>query len=299
MSNGVRFAPSPTGTFHLGNLRTAWVSYVLAKRLNEPWIVRFEDIDGPRVVAGAQQAQLADLETLGMIPDQISVQSRNHARHLALFERARTQGVLYPCTCSRREVQTALSQMSSASHIDSSHAPVYNGHCRHRSVDLAKVKNRSPVAWRFRMRSDSGTEDFIAARTSFEDAREAFAPSYHWACAIDDFDGDYRLIVRAIDLEAALGPQRAIQLWMNEEAKRAIAYPAVFHTSLVTRDDGGRLEKRSRGVTLRELIDQGFQPAELVQKLTRSFSNLDIRFEAGEIMKETRTSIRVEEILAY
>ena len=78
---GVRFAPSPTGRFHLGNLRTALLSQELARRLGQPWAIRFEDIDTLRVIPGAREQQLQDLADLGLIPDRITLQSENHARH--------------------------------------------------------------------------------------------------------------------------------------------------------------------------------------------------------------------------
>src|SRR6476659_5113424 len=91
----VRFAPSPTGTFHVGNLRTAWVSYRWSRVLRMPWVVRFEDIDGPRVVNGARERQLADMAALGLVPDEILVQSARHERHRALFLRAVADGSVY------------------------------------------------------------------------------------------------------------------------------------------------------------------------------------------------------------
>src|SRR6185312_17052083 len=96
----VRFAPSPTGKFHVGNLRTAWISHIFSRYLGQPWIVRFEDIDQPRVVAGALQWQLDDLRKLGMVPDRVLVQSERLARHEALFRDAVAAGQVYPCTCS-------------------------------------------------------------------------------------------------------------------------------------------------------------------------------------------------------
>src|SRR5271157_4598918 len=98
----IRFAPSPTGTFHLGNLRTAWISHEFARSLKLPWVVRFEDIDKPRVVPGAMQKQLEDLQFLNLIPDQVLIQSEFHSRHESLFRKAVDSGQVYPCTCSRK-----------------------------------------------------------------------------------------------------------------------------------------------------------------------------------------------------
>ncbi len=244
---GVRFAPSPTGRFHLGNLRTALLSWDLARKIGQPWCVRFEDIDLPRVVPGAREQQLQDLADLGLIPDRLSLQSENHSRHEALFRRALEEGQLYPCTCSRREVQLALAQAASAPHAPT---PAYSGHCRPaQPTPLEREKLPSfpdfqgdTLGWRFRMDSPDGRDDFIAARTE-KDGR-SFTPAYPWACAIDDADEGYLWLVRASDLTSALPAQRAIQKWMGLKE-----LPSVLHTALVTQNDGARLEKRTQGVT--------------------------------------------------
>jgi hypothetical protein len=84
---GVRFAPSPTGVFHVGNLRTAWISHQWSQKLKLPWVVRFEDIDQPRVIKGSQEKQLADMKSLGLVPDRVYLQSQNRKRHWNLFEK--------------------------------------------------------------------------------------------------------------------------------------------------------------------------------------------------------------------
>jgi glutamyl/glutaminyl-tRNA synthetase len=281
----VRFAPSPTGTFHLGNLRTAWISHHFAEKLGMPWVVRFEDIDTPRVLQGSMESQLADMRALGLEPDRILVQSENHARHLSLFEQAAKSGAIYPCSCSRKEVLESLRQMASAPHGE---APIYDGRCR-------DPKHRKPaahptLAWRFLNPEDpSGHQDFVVARTNAEGGE--FAPSYHWACAIDDYDGDHALLVRAWDLEHVIPQQRLIHQWMGKRVEKQEAthrpYPAVFHCSLVVADDGHRLEKRTRGVTMSELQAAGVSPREIAERFATSFDEIRIReFAPGKIWGE-------------
>jgi glutamyl-tRNA synthetase len=252
--HGVRFAPSPTGRFHLGNLRTALLSQELANQLGQPWAIRFEDIDTLRVIPGAREQQLQDLADVGLIPDRITLQSENHARHEALFRKALREGQLYPCTCSRREVQLALAQAASAPH---SPVPAYSGHCRPSEIQPWDPQKLPPfpafqgetLGWRFRMDSPDGRDDFIAARTG-RDGRN-FSPAYPWACAIDDADEGHLWLVRASDLASALPAQRAIQKWMGLRK-----FPSVLHAALVTQNDGARLEKRTHGVTLPEISKQ-------------------------------------------
>ena len=147
--SGVRFAPSPTGSFHIGNLRTAWISHKWAKRLHLPWIVRFEDIDTPRVMPHAQQEQLSDFQWLGLIPSRIDVQSAHLDRHWKLFVKAIQIGIVYPCYCSRKEVQAALANAASAPHGSNS---VYSGHCRQqRNLKLNEtISHHQSIAWRFK-----------------------------------------------------------------------------------------------------------------------------------------------------
>src|SRR5262245_60491697 len=106
--SGVRFAPSPTGRFHIGNLRTAWISERLARARKEEWVVRFEDIDQPRVISGAREAQLEDMAALALKPDRIELQSAFREMHWKWFQRGVESGQLYPCYCSRKDVQSAL-----------------------------------------------------------------------------------------------------------------------------------------------------------------------------------------------
>ncbi|MCM2282554.1 MAG: glutamate--tRNA ligase family protein [Bdellovibrionaceae bacterium] len=270
---GVRFAPSPTGRFHIGNLRTAWISNEFARVWKTPWIVRFEDIDKPRVHPQAQQWQLEDMAALGLVPDEVIVQSDSHALHHRWLITAIGEKQIYPCDCSRKDVQAALAGFASAPHAG---LALYSGHCRHRdpSAELPHTKTES-WAWRFRMPEASGAQDFIVARSRPEDGWtpqvESFSPSYHWACAIDDHLGQYRLLVRAWDLATSAPLQRAVQSWLCVREGRTPEWPALYHTSLVVADTGGRLEKRTQGVTLPELLDRGLTPKMLTTQFSHSW----------------------------
>ncbi len=265
LSLGVRFAPSPTGHLHIGNLRTAWVSAHIARSLHQPWIVRVEDIDSTRASEQSWLSQHADLKTLGLNPDSIIKQSDRYPRHLESFERARAEGRVYACDCSRKDVLESLSQMESAPH---SPTQEYSGHCRNRphSDVFRPVES---LAWRWRNTAEDGRDDAIVARTDVDGG--TFVPAYHWACAIDDADGDYSVLVRAWDLATVEKTQRAIRRWSCGPG--ALIDTAVFHTALVTREDGGRLEKRTKGVTLDELIACGSSPASLIAAFEKSFDD--------------------------
>ncbi len=273
-TGGVRFAPSPTGRFHLGNLRTAWISWRWAQILGRPWVVRVEDIDTPRVLPGARDQQLQDMAALGLVPDVLLVQSEFRSRHWALFIEGVRSSQIYACDCSRKEVASALAGIASAPH--DGRPPVYTGVCR--ALSAREMRAADSIAWRFRMNDESGRDDFIIARSGHVlDAsgvpdESTFVPAYHWACAIDDHDGGYDLLVRSADLAPAAPVQRAIQSWVGR-LEGSSCEPAVFHTSLVVQDDGHRLEKRTRGVTLEELGAKGIHAAKLTQIFEQSFDS--------------------------
>lgn len=297
---GIRFAPSPTGRFHVGNLRTAWISHHWARSLRLRWIVRFEDIDGPRVVPGAMERQLEEMGSLGLEPDQVLVQSAFHERHAALFRAAVSGGAVYPCFCSRKEVQEALGGAASAPHAV---APVYNGRCRagRDKPPEAEPSTHASIAWRFRAPDESGRGDFIVARSArklgpsgLPDAA-SFVPAYNWACAIDDYDGAYDVLVRAWDLEHVIPQQRAIHSLLSRlEGERPV--PAVFHCALITDGSGRRLEKRTPGVTLEELAARGLVPLELVERFRASFRTVPRPLLGGEIAGEPRRKLRIGEL---
>ncbi|HEX5036863.1 MAG TPA: glutamate--tRNA ligase family protein [bacterium] len=297
---GVRFAPSPTGTFHIGNLRTAWISREWARRLNLPWVVRFENIDAPRNAPGARESQTGDMARLGLVADVQSLQSDRAERHWETFLKFREAGLVYPCDCSRKEVREAVEGAASAPH-----GPVaaYSGRCRDRDVSKEPLKTDLPsLAWRIRFREDGGHEDFVVARsgTAVNAAgipeRATFVPAYHWACAVDDHDGRYDLLVRAWDLEPAAAQQRLIMKCLALLEKKEAKPPAVFHASLVTANDGSRLEKRTLGVSLKELLAKGETPEALIAKFQASFTGDWKAFQPEKVFGETQKTMTLHDL---
>lgn len=287
----VRFAPSPTGSFHVGNLRTAWVSHAIARATKLPWVLRWEDIDAGRVVEGAREEQLRDMAALGLHPDDVYLQSDRHGRHVELFLRAAREGQVYPCWCSRADVQRDLQGMASAPHGAQA---VYSGRCR--AGNVTPRRDLPGLAWRFRSPRGEGAEDFLVGRTSTRLGADGlpdpttYAPSYNWACAVDDAEGGHRLLVRAWDLESVLLSQREVQTWVRTVTGAAAhELPPVFHTSLVNDNAHVRLEKRMRGVTLGELAVLGVSAARLGELFDASFRerpSLPFAASSGEARRE-------------
>jgi glutamyl-tRNA synthetase len=294
----VRFAPSPTGIFHVGNLRTAWISREWARVLNLPWVVRFENIDEPRNVPGAMERQLGDLKTLGLVPDAVQVQNERCDRHWEVFLRFHAAGLVYPCYCSRKSIREAIEASASAPHRP---PPAYTGRCR--KLKEPPETDLPTLAWRVRRHGEDGRDDFVIARTRTSldsegmPERSGFVPAYHWACAVDDHDGGHALLVRAWDLEEAAGQQRFLheQIARLENVRRPP--PSIFHCSLVTSDDGRRLEKRTPGASLDEILRGGETPEGLVDKFRQSFTGDWNGFEAGKLFGESRKTLGLGELL--
>ena len=105
-----RFAPSPTGVLHLGNLRTALASWLSARAVGGCWLIRMEDVDGPRCRRDLGEAQLRDLGALGLDSDEpLLWQSERGDRYRAVLETLHQAGHLYPCACSRKDLQALAS----------------------------------------------------------------------------------------------------------------------------------------------------------------------------------------------
>ena len=115
MSSDGRFAPSPTGALHLGNLRTALLAWLFARRAGARFLVRMEDLDQGRVIAGSADQQLRDLRELGIDWDgEVVFQSNRHHAYEAAIDRLLADGRLYECFCTRAEIRAESARTRSA-----------------------------------------------------------------------------------------------------------------------------------------------------------------------------------------
>jgi len=185
-----RFAPSPTGPLHLGSLLTAVASFVDARSHNGRWLVRIEDLDTPRCVAGAADVILKTLDTHGLHWDGSVVYQHNRVpQYLAAIERLRAAGWTFACTCSR-------------SHLNER---IYPGHCRKRQGRTEQphaIRLRIPAETRrlhdavqgaYAQRLDHDVGDFVILR------RDGIV-AYQLAVVVDDIDQRITQVVRGADL---------------------------------------------------------------------------------------------------
>jgi glutamyl-Q tRNA(Asp) synthetase len=249
-----RFAPSPNGPLHLGHAYAAVVAHDLARARGGEFLLRIEDIDGARSRPEFVSECFADLQWLGLQWDGEPVfQSNRIASYARAGERLMGMGLLYPCTCTRREIALAAVDMGPD-------GPVYPGTCRGETA-----LPDADVAWRLNMAKASelagplGWVDELAglqrARPElFGDVvllrREAPA-SYHLAATLDDATDGVSLVTRGMDLFAATHVHRLLQALLG------LPVPTWHHHLLLVEADGRKLAKRRGSSSLGDLRRAG------------------------------------------
>jgi glutamyl-tRNA synthetase len=252
-----RFAPSPTGVLHLGNLRTALLSWLFARSAGSSFVVRIEDLDVGRVRPGLAAQQLEDLAAIGLDWDgPVWVQSTR----LAHYEAALARLPVYECFCTRAEIREAAS---------AAHGPVgvYPGTCLGLSDAERAARRAEGRAPALRVRADATvvhfTDRLLGPRSGVVDdfvvRRNDGVFAYNLAVVVDDAAQGIEEVVRGADLVDST-PR---QIWLA----RALGYPeaSYAHVPLVLNAEGRRLAKRDGDVTLREV-----GAGEAVQWMTES-----------------------------
>lgn len=253
-----RFAPSPTGVLHLGNLRTALASWLSARKAGGRWLIRMEDVDGPRCRRDLGEAQLRDLVALGLESDAPvlwqSGRSATYREALAALHRANR---LYPCLCTRRDLQL----LAAAPHIEDGLRP-YPGRCRGRGwegFDQA-LRLRLPdglVAWEDR-RLGAQVDDPAALTGDPLLFRRDGCFAYHLAVVVDDGDQGVTEVVRGADLRSVTATQIRLQEVLG------LPRPSYAHLGMVAAPDGSRLGKRAGALGLEALAARGISPGEVL-----------------------------------
>ena len=237
-----RYAPSPTGAMHLGHARTALVTWLRARREAGRIVMRIEDLDPPRVREGSEESILRDHAWLGLDWDEGPFhQSTRTARYEAALARLEAAGRVFPCTCTRKEVQAAT---ASAPHGDD--GPRYPGTCRERPSH----PERDP-AIRFRMDDGPGFVDALAGPYEagrvggdFIVRRSDGLFAYQLAVVVDDHEMGVTEVIRGDDLLPSTPRQIALY--------EALGWtpPSFLHVPLVLGEDGERLAKRHGSVAV-------------------------------------------------
>ena len=261
-----RFAPSPTGRMHLGNVYAALMSYLSARSRGGRWIVRMEDIDTQRSRREYAEQLLDDLRWLGLHPDgEVEYQSERYHIYNEYLQRLSAAGLVYPCSCTRAEI------MASAPHQSDGHV-VYSGRCRPALPRFDAAELRQTL----RLRVDAGvveefTDDLCGAQRvdvagefgDFALRRRDGMWAYQFAVAVDDALMGVTEVVRGDDLLLSTAPQRYIQRLLGlPQPERYV------HLPLLRNAAGQRLSKRDGSLSLAALRPTHSPEAVLAKVLT-------------------------------
>jgi glutamyl-tRNA synthetase len=267
-----RLAPSPTGLLHLGHARTFWIAQARARQHLGMLVLRNEDLDPQRSKPEFVASMLEDLRWFGFDwregPDRGGPfapysQSERREHYAAALEKLRAGGFIYPCTCSRKDIQSA----PRAPHAADDEEPVYSGTCR--SNQKSQFKNQK-FSWRFRVPhgetisftdANLGPQQFIAGRDfgDFVVWRHDDVPSYQLAVVVDDAAMAITEVVRGEDLLVSTARQ------LLHYRALGLTAPAFYHCPLIKDEAGVRLAKRHDSLSLRYLREQGASPESLRQ----------------------------------
>lgn len=273
-SGAGRYAPSPSGDLHLGNLRTALIAWLFARSSGRQFLIRIEDLDRARD-AGSAGRQLEDLASIGIDWDAEPVlQSERAADHDAAIAALRAAGLVYECTCTRKDILAAPS---------APHAPpgAYPGTCRDRSAaERAEARARiAPRAPALRLRAPAGLaaiefDDRVLGPSSgdIDDLvlrRGDGTIAYNLAVVVDDAAMGVDQIVRGDDLASSTPRQILLQRLLGLPEPPAVEYA---HVPLVLGPSGARLAKRDGAVTLAELRIAGASSEAVLGLLARSLT---------------------------
>jgi len=267
MADG-RFAPSPTGDLHLGNLRTALVAWLFARSSGGRFIVRMEDLDRVTSSPEHEQRQLADLAAIGLAHDgEVVRQSERFDRYGAAIDHLTAAGLTYPCYCTRREIREAA---------EAPHGPspegAYPGTCRRLSPDRRAAIEASGRTPALRLAADGETVRFtdrlhgptVGLVDDVVLRRRDGVPAYNLAVVVDDAAQGIDEVVRGDDLLTSTARQLHLGRLLG------LADPVYAHVPLVLGPDGRRLAKRHGAVTLADLRSEGWTAADVLGRLAVS-----------------------------
>lgn len=262
-----RFAPSPTGDLHVGGAWTALASWALARNAaSGASVMRIEDVDTPRVVAGSEARILDDLAWLGLDYDESHTQSKRTSIYEDALAKLRDAGLTYECDCSRAEIARAASAPHPGEEL------VYPGTCRDAPPDR-EMKRAPAIRLRVPKGSTVAFDDGVCGRVEqhididvgdFVLRRGDGVFAYQLVVALDDARMMITDVVRADDLLAST-PRQILLLRLLGFTEAEI--PRYAHVPLVVASDGERLAKRTRGSTIRELRDRGISRDEIIGEL--------------------------------
>lgn len=273
----VRFAPSPTGTLHIGGARTAYFNWLFARKHGGTFVLRIDDTDTKRSTEASYQQILSSFRWLGMDWDEGPDvggpcgpyrQSQRYTVYREALDRLIAEDKVYPCFCTADELKAEREATQARGGT-----PLYSGKCRHLSQQEREDKLQAGVShtWRLRVPTSGSTvvQDLIRGDVAFEnDGLDDFivwkaedAPTYHFASCVDDASMEITHIIRAD--EHLTNTPRHVLLFHALSAK----LPTFAHVPMILAPDRSKLSKRHGATSVEEYRDAGILPEALVNYL--------------------------------
>jgi len=261
----LRFAPSPTGDMHIGNLRVALFNYITAKQRNEDLIIRIEDTDKERNIKGKDQEILDILALFGIEYSQVIYQSENIRFHSAMALQLIHEKKAFSCFCSPQWLEKKREEAK-----ESKKAYRYDDACRNLPAELV-IDNTNPFTIRISAPDETIIiEDLIKGNVSFEpEAVDSFiimrqdkTPTYNFACAVDDMLCDISIVIRGEDHMSNTPKQDHIRNALNYNKKVQYA-----HLPIILNDSGKKMSKRDDASSVKWLLEEGFLPESIANYL--------------------------------
>jgi nondiscriminating glutamyl-tRNA synthetase len=273
----LRFAPSPTGEMHLGNLRTAFINWLIAKKLGGSLLVRVDDTDTKRNVEGAEEKIFRDLNWLGIDHQAVDHQSKRHKIYEDVVAGLTASKAVYPCFCSPAELEIERELL-----LKIGKPPRYNGKCAALTPAQVKEKKDAGISFCYRLRipSNHGSvtwDDLVRGPQSMDAnhfgdfvlTREDGSATYNLASIIDDVDLGVTHVVRGEDHVSNTPRQILIAEavaripGIKESLKRKVSEITFGHIPLLLAADKTKLSKRNGAKTVDEYQQEGVLPVAL------------------------------------
>ncbi len=257
----LRFAPSPTGDMHIGNLRVAIFNYIVARQRNEKLLIRIEDTDKQRNIEGKDKEILDILDTFGIKYDQVVYQSGNFHIHEQMAKKLLDSKKAFVCFCTEDEISIEREKAKLEK------KPYrYSGKCEYLTSKEVEenIKNKKPFVIRFKKPQKSVKfKDLIKGEFDFEPfeidsfviLRADLTPTYNFACAIDDMIYDISLVIRGEDHLSNTPKQIALRNALGYE--KEIEYA---HLPIILNEKGKKMSKRDNASSVKWLLNEGFLP---------------------------------------
>jgi len=257
----LRFAPSPTGDMHIGNLRVAIFNYIVAKQRNEKLLIRIEDTDKERNIEGKDKEILTILDIFGIKYDDVVYQSANFHIHQEMAKKLLNNKKAFVCFCSEDEIEIERQKAKLEKRPYR-----YSGKCEYldsKEVER-KIKEKKPFVVRIKKPENNikfkdlikGELDFSPFDIdSFVILRADLTPTYNFACSIDDMLYDISLVIRGEDHLSNTPKQIHIRKSLGYD--KEIEYA---HLPIILNEDGKKMSKRDKASSVKWLLEEGFLP---------------------------------------